>query len=126
MRTRSYMPGSSTPSALGTSARKVICPVAGSTLKSENSRRPMPGYSLPSSSSRRTCAASLPAARASLPAASALRSFSTSLAGCVKFTYIGLICCTSASGVASVALTSAPSVTNARPMRPEIGALTVV
>jgi hypothetical protein len=71
----------------------------------------------------RTCAPSAPA-RFSLPCSSARRRFSTSVADCVKFTYSGLICCTSASGVASPWPTSAPSVTSARPMRPEIGEVT--
>ena len=55
----------------------------------------------------------------------ARRSRSTSFDDCVKLTYIGLICWISASGVASPCPTSAPSVTSARPIRPEIGAVTV-
>jgi hypothetical protein len=37
--TRTYMPGSSRPCGLGTSARSVTWPLPGSTLRSENSRR---------------------------------------------------------------------------------------
>jgi len=59
-----------------------------------------------------------------LPLAIARRRFSTSVVDCVKFTYIGLICWITASWVASPWPTSAPSVTSARPMRPEIGAVT--
>ena len=47
-----------------------------------------------------------------------------SVVDCVKLTYIGLICWITASGVASPCPTSAPSVTSARPMRPEIGDVT--
>ena len=49
-RTRTYRPGNSEPSGLGTSARSVIWPLVGSTDRSENSRRPAIGYSVPSSS----------------------------------------------------------------------------
>ena len=54
-----------------------------------------------------------------------LRSFCRSLADCVMFKYMVLVCWISASWVASLADTSAPSVTRARPMRPEIGACTL-
>ena len=53
------------------------------------------------------------------------RSAITSPADCVKLTYSGSICWTTASGVASPWPTSAPSVTSERPMRPEIGAVTL-
>ena len=123
-RTRTYRPGKSVPSGLGTSARRVIWPEVASTVRSENSKRPARAYSLPSSNTKRTLAAWLPLARLSLPASKAWRSFITSPADWVKLTYIGLICCTTASGVASPWPTSAPSVTSARPMLPSMGAVT--
>ena len=124
MRTRTYMPGSSRPPGLGSSARKVIWPEVASTVRSLNSSLPIWPYSLPSSSTTRTLAACAPGARASLPLSSALRRRSTSVVDWVKFTYIGFTCCTTASGVASPWPTSAPSVTSERPMRPAMGELT--
>jgi hypothetical protein len=102
----------------------MIWPVVASTVRSENSSLPGNGYSLPSSSSTRTLADWSPA-RLKRPLSSARRSAMTSLADWVKFTYSGLICWISASGVASPWPTSAPSVTSERPMRPEIGAVTL-
>ena len=119
------MPGSRMPSGFGTSARSVIWPDVVSTVRSENKSLPACAYSLPSSSTIRTLAASPPAARLSWPLASPLRSRSTSVVDWVKLTSIGLICWIIASGVASPWPTSAPSVTSARPMRPEIGAVTL-
>ncbi|MNP47755.1 hypothetical protein D3C76_1418270 [compost metagenome] len=43
------LPGSRSRSGLGNSLRKVICPVLGSTLMSENSSLPGSGYGVPSS-----------------------------------------------------------------------------
>ena len=86
MRTRTYRPGSSSPLGLGTSARSVTWPVVESTVRSENSSLPGCAYSLPSSSTMRTLAASAPLARLNWPASSARRSFSTSLADWVKLT----------------------------------------
>jgi hypothetical protein len=124
-RTRTYRPGSSVPLGLGTSARSVICPVAGSTVRSEKSSLPALGYWVPSSRTRCTSTPSSPPARCRRPCASAWRSFMTSPADCVKLTNMGLICWIIASGVASPWPTSAPSVTSARPMRPLIGAVTL-
>ena len=123
-RTRTYRPGSKMPVGLGTSARNVIWPVVASTVRSENSSRPGWAYSVPSSSTTRTLAASIPLACLNNPLASAARNFITSAADWVKLTYMGLICCTTANWVASPWPTSAPSVTSARPIRPEIGAVT--
>ena len=94
-----------------------------STVRSENSSLPGWGYSLPSSSTMRTLAASAPALL-SCPVAMARLSFKASEADWVKFTYIGLICWITASCVASPCPTRAPSVTSARPMVPEMGAVT--
>ena len=104
----------------GSAAVRVVL----STVRSWKSSLPWRGSSVPSSSTTRTAAEPSPAPR-SWPAAMALRRRSTSVVDCVKFTYIGLICCTTASCVASPCPTSAPSVTSARPMRPEMGAVTV-
>src|SRR5690606_19003890 len=48
-RARTYMPGSSMPSALENCARRVTLPVPSSTVTSDSARRPSAAYSLPSS-----------------------------------------------------------------------------
>ena len=93
-------------------------------MRSANSSLPGSSYSVPSSRMMCTRAPSGSVERLRLPLSSALRSRSTSAVDWVKFTYIGSICCTTASSVTSPWPTSAPSVTSARPMRPEIGEVT--
>ncbi|MCG3190733.1 MAG: hypothetical protein LKCHEGNO_03555 [Burkholderiaceae bacterium] len=124
MRTRRYCPGSNKPCGLGTSARSITWPDVGSTDRSVNSSLPGRGSSLPSSSSTRTSAPCPLGSLRNWLASSIRRSRSTSALGCVKLTYTLPICWIVASSVASAALTSAPSVTTARPMCPAIGALT--
>ena len=99
-RTRTYWPGSSRPSGLGTSARSVIWPEVASTVKSENSSLPVRGSSEPSSRTMRTGSEPSPALRTCF-AAIALRRPSTSVVDWVKFTYTVLVCWITASCVAS-------------------------
>ena len=103
----------------------VTGPVVESSDKSVNSSLPGCAFSDPSLSTSLTLAAWLPPARLNCPLSIARRSWKTSPADWVKFTYTGSICCTTANAVASPWPTKAPSVTSARPMRPEMGEVTL-
>ncbi|MNV89695.1 hypothetical protein D3C71_1840110 [compost metagenome] len=84
-RTRTYMPGSRTPSGLGTSARRFTWPVDGSTVMPVNSSLPGWPYSEPSSRTMVARAASLPNC-CSWPLANARRKEASSAVDWVKST----------------------------------------
>ena len=120
VRTRTYIPGSNTPSGLSNCPRRAICPVLRSTEISVNSSVPLLSISVPSTRSDNGWSL----APATLPSAMAARRRRASAAGWVKSAYTGSSCWIRASRVASPWPTSAPSVTWARPMRPAMGART--
>ena len=117
------MPGSSWPSGFGNTARSVTAPVLSLTVTPVNFERALVSdRGCRRSSSSRTLALCAPALRLSAPAASWRAAAARSALDCVRSTYIGSSCCTVVSGLAWLAVTSAPSVKAEVAMRPAIGA----
>jgi hypothetical protein len=117
---RTYMPGISSLSGLGTTARSVTLPVPASTVTPLKVRRPGCGYLLPSSSTS-WMRASASLARCSRPLASSRFRRSSSLLDCVTCTWIGSSCCTVVITAAWLAVTSAPGVTADSSAQPVMG-----